>query len=83
MKSSTLTGWKYQEPFKLATLYKTSNGWRGLGFLDLNMKILNCKISEEEGYNSAVECHFDVVKVISSSLIIPKFINLYFFLFRY
>ena len=25
-----------------------------------------------EGYNSAVECHLDVVEVISSSLIIPK-----------
>lgn len=26
----------------------------------------------EKGYNSAVECHLDVVEVISSSLIIPK-----------
>ena len=25
-----------------------------------------------KGYNSAVECHLDVVEVISSSLIIPK-----------
>nr|YP_001152246.1 ORF67g [Pinus koraiensis]ABP35486.1 ORF67g [Pinus koraiensis] len=25
-----------------------------------------------KGYNSAVECHLDMVEVISSSLIIPK-----------
>jgi hypothetical protein len=30
-----------------------------------------------------VECHFDVVKVISSNLIIPKLINLYYFFLHY
>lgn len=29
-------------------------------------------IGAGKGYNSAVECHLDVVEVISSSLIIPK-----------
>ena len=33
-----------------------------------------------KGYNSAVECHLDVVEVISSSLIIPK-PNVSFFYF--
>ena len=37
----------------------------------------------KRGYNSVVECHFDVVKVIGSNLIIPKFINLYPFFPRY
>ena len=30
------------------------------------------KARQGKGYNSAVECHLDVVEVISSSLIIPK-----------
>ena len=34
----------------------------------------------KEIYNSAVECHLDTVKVIGSSLIIPK-PNMSFFLF--
>lgn len=35
-----------------------------------------------KGYNSAVECHLDVVEVISSSLIIPK-INASFSILTY
>ena len=42
-----------------------------------------------KGYNSVVECHLDVVKVISSKLIIPKpnvssslFISVRSFLYR-
>ena len=30
------------------------------------------EVERGEGYNSVVECHLDVVKVISSSLIIPN-----------
>ena len=68
---------------KLVTcLYKITNGCKGLVLLDSNIKILNHEISGK-GYNSVVECHFDVVKVISSSLIIPKFIHLYFSLSSY
>ena len=45
----------------------------------LSFSILCLRISQfyflvgaGKGYNSAVECHLDVVEVISSSLIIPK-----------
>lgn len=47
-----------------------------LSFLTLCLRISQFYFSMEarqgKGYNSAVECHLDVVEVISSSLIIPK-----------
>lgn len=45
-----------------------------LSFLTLCLRISQFYFSmgAGKGYNSAVECHLDVVEVISSSLIIPK-----------
>lgn len=49
------------------------------GIVALSFSTLCLRISQfyfsmgaGKGYNSAVECHLDVVEVISSSLIIPK-----------
>jgi hypothetical protein len=41
-------------------------------FLDLRISKFYFSMGAGKGYNSAVECHLDVVEVISSSLIIPK-----------
>ena len=45
-----------------------------LSFSTLCLRIsqLYFLVEAGKGYNSAVECHLDVVEVISSSLIIPK-----------
>ena len=45
-----------------------------LSFSTLCLRIsqLYFLVGAGKGYNSAVECHLDVVEVISSSLIIPK-----------
>ena len=45
-----------------------------LSFSTLCLRIsqLYFSMEAEKGYNSVVECHLDVVEVISSSLVIPK-----------
>ena len=55
-----------------AKLFKNS-GIVALSFSTLWLRISQFYFSMGgKGYNSAVECHLDVVEVISSSLIIPK-----------
>lgn len=53
--------------------------FKNSGIVALSFSTLCLRISQfyflmgaGKGYNSAVECHLDVVEVISSSLIIPK-----------
>lgn len=63
----------------LSTFRGLKGTWKHIRIVALSFSTLCLRISQfyfsmgaGKGYNSAVECHLDVVEVISSSLIIPK-----------